>query len=141
MKLYGIGLRGALPIFIQSFFVDREWVGNSFSKLEDHLEGVPQGSVTPLALVINDIVKIIPNAVSCCLYVDDFILYSSGGTIQYMQGHMRTVVKVVQWATYHGFKFSPNMTMTMHFHKGFRDLLYPDWFSTPLRTADPLLGE
>lgn len=31
---------------------------------------------------------------------------------------MQTVVnQVVQWATYHGFKFSPSMTMAMYFHK------------------------
>lgn len=64
MKLYDIGLKGALTTLMQSFLPNRKFrarVGNSFSKLEDQLEGVPQGSVLSVArfaIAITDIVKV-----------------------------------------------------------------------------------
>ena len=74
--------------------------------------------MTLFAIAINDVVKVVPSAVSCSLYVDDFTLCCSGGSLQDVQGHMQTAInQVVQWATYHGFKFSPSKTMAMHFHK------------------------
>ena len=124
IKLRDIGLRGALPRFLQDFLADRKFqvrVGGSFSSQMCQLEGVPQGSVlsvTLFAIAINDIVKSVPKDVRCSLYVDDFTLFSSGGSLQDVQGRLQSAIdQVQQWAIYHGFKFSSNKTMAMHFHK------------------------
>ena len=123
-KLYDIGLRGALPTFIRGFLADRKFrvrVGGSYSDLMTQLEGVPQGSVlsvTLFAIAINDIVSQVLGGVNCSLYVDDFTLYSSGGSLQVVQDRLQSAInRVDQWATYHGFKFSPAKTVAMHFHK------------------------
>lgn len=72
--------------------------------------------MTLFALAINDNIKVISSAVSCSLYADDFTLYYSGGSLEDVQGHMQTAVnQIVQWATYHGFKFSLSKTMAMYF--------------------------
>ena len=123
-KLRDIGLRGALPTFLRGFLADRRFrvrVGGSFSSPVCQQEGLPQGSplsVTMFAIGFNDIVKSVPKDVRCSLYVDDFTLFSSGGSLQDVQRRLQSAIdKVQQWATYRGFKFSSNKTMAMHFHK------------------------
>nr|BDT63038.1 MAG: hypothetical protein [Trachysalambria curvirostris nimavirus] len=144
MKLHDIGLRGALPTFVQNFLTERKFrvrVGDSLSDQYVQQEGVPQGSilsVTLFAIAINDIVKAVPRAVSCSLYVDDFTLYCSGGSLKDVQNHMQTAVnQVSQWATYHGFKFSPNKSVAMHFRKR-RGNFHPSLFlgANPLQFVE-----
>ena len=124
MKLHAIGLRGALPNFIRDFLKDRKFrvrVGSSLSDPEVQLEGVPQGSVisvTLFALAINDIVQVVPETVKCSLYVDDIALYSSGASLKDVQIRMQDAInRVTQWAIYHGFKFSENKSVAMHFRR------------------------
>lgn len=59
--------------------------------------------MTLFAIVVNDIIKFVPRTVSCSLYVNDVTLYCLRGSLRDVQGDMQTA----QWATYHGFKFSP----------------------------------
>ena len=127
MKLHQIGLRGALPNLIRDFLMNRRFrvrVGSSLSDPKVQLEGVPQGcilSVTLFALAINDIIQAVPRAVACSLYVDDFTLYSSGASLKIVQKRIQDAIdQVMQWAIYHGFKFSENKTVAMHFRKGLK---------------------
>lgn len=69
MKLYDIGIKGALPTIIQSFLADRKlecrWEIASLS-WKISWKGIPQGSVlsvTLFAIAIDDTVKV----VSCSL--------------------------------------------------------------------------
>ena len=76
--LHNAGLRGRLPLFIESFLKNWQFhvrLGSSYSDLFDQEMGVPQGSilsVTLFGLKINSIVKAISPGVECSLYVDDF---------------------------------------------------------------------
>ena len=60
--LHDLGLKGRLPIFIQSFLEDRTMqvrVGSTLSDLYDQEQGVPQGSILSTTLFnikINNIV-------------------------------------------------------------------------------------
>ena len=143
MKLHQIGLRGALPNFIRDFLMNRRFrvrVGSSLSDSKVQLEGVPQGcilSVTLFALAINDIIQEVPGAVACSLYVDDFALYSSGASLKDVQLRIQDAInRVNQWAIYHGFKFSENKTVAMHFRKKLRG--NPNLYlgKNPLRFVD-----
>jgi len=75
--LHNAGLRGRLPLFIESFLKNRQFhvrLGSSYSDLFDQETGVPQGSilsVTLFGLKINSIVNPISPGVECSLYVDD----------------------------------------------------------------------
>ena len=76
--LHNAGLRGRLPLFIESFLKNRQFhvrLGSSYSALFDQEMGLPQGSilsVTLFGLKINSIIKTISPGVECSLYVDDF---------------------------------------------------------------------
>ena len=74
--LHNAGLRGRLPLFIESFLKNRQFhvrLGSSYSDVFDQEMGVPQGSilsVTLFGLKINSIVKAISPGVEYSLYVD-----------------------------------------------------------------------
>ena len=78
--LHNAGLRGRLPLFIQSFLKNRQFhvrLGSSYSDLFDHEMCLPQGSivsVTLFGLKINSIIKTISTGVEWSLYVDDFLI-------------------------------------------------------------------
>ena len=86
--LHNAGLRGRLPLFIESFLKNRQFhvrLGSSYSDLFDQEMGLPQGSilsVTLFGLKINSIVKAISPGVECSLYVDDFLIENSNGNRQ-----------------------------------------------------------
>ena len=71
--LYNAGLRGRLPLFIESFLKNRQFhvrLGSSYSDLFEQEMGIPQGiilSVTLFGLKINSIVKAISPGVECSL--------------------------------------------------------------------------
>ena len=79
--LHDLGLKGRLPIFIQSFLEDRTMqvcVGSTLSDLYDlydQEQGVPQGSILSTTLFnikINNIVTCLDNKTDGSLFVDDF---------------------------------------------------------------------
>ena len=76
--LHDLGLKGRLPIFIQSFLEDRTMqvrVGSTLSDLYDQEQGVPQGSIlstTSFNIKINNIVTCLDNKTDGSLFVDDF---------------------------------------------------------------------
>ena len=64
-------------------------------------------SVLCFALVINDIINVVPNGVSCSLYVGDFVLYlSSSNLSSAVRGMQLAINRVADWAESHGFRFS-----------------------------------
>ena len=73
--LHDAGLRGRLPLFIESFLKNRQFcvrLSACYSDLFDHEMGVPQGSilsVTLFGLKINSIVKKLYPLVSNVLYM------------------------------------------------------------------------
>ena len=81
---HDLGLKGRLPMFIQSFLEDRTIqvrVGSTLSDLYDQEQGVPQGSIlstTVFNIKINNIVSCLNSKTGGSLYVDDFgICYRS----------------------------------------------------------------
>ena len=88
--LHDLGLKGRLPLFIQSFLEDRTMqvrVGSTLSDLYDQEQGVPQGSILSTTLFnikINNIVNCLDTKTDGSLYVDDF-------GICYRSKNMRTI--------------------------------------------------
>ena len=120
--LFDFGLRGRLPIFIDSFLKNRSFkvqVGSTLSDSFVQEMGVPQGSVlspTCFNIKINSIAKAIRENTMCSLYVDDFL-------IAYKSKHMPTIERQLQlslnrlqkWSHENGFKFSKTKTVCVHF--------------------------
>ena len=85
-----LGLKGRLPMFIQSFLADRTIqvrIGSTLSDLYDQEQGVPQGSILSTTLFnikINNIVTFPNSKTDGSLYVDDF-------GICYRSKNMRTI--------------------------------------------------
>ena len=93
--LHDLGLKGRLPLFIQSFLEDRTMqvrVGSTLSDLYDQEQGVPQGSILSTTLFnikINNIVNCLDTKTDGSLYVDDF-------GICYRSKNMRTIERHLQ---------------------------------------------
>ena len=93
--VHDIGLKGRLPLFLQSFLTDREFkvkVGSTVSELHNQEQGVSQGSILSVILFnlkINNIVKTLNPGVDCLLYVDDFL-------ICYRSKNMHTIERQLQ---------------------------------------------
>ena len=130
-KLYDTGFRGNLPIFIQNFLSNRIMkvrIGNQLSNPYPQHEGVPQGSVlscTLFGLAINDLPSEMPQYVESSLYVDDFAVFTRSANLAAAERRVQTAVnKGVKWTEAHGFSFSPQKTVAMHFTK--KRGLFPD---------------
>jgi len=139
--LHNAGLRGRLPLFIESFLKNRQFhvrLGSSYSDLFNQEMGVPQGSilsVTLFGLKINSIVKTISPGVECSLYVDDFLICYRSKHIHIIEHHLQQCLnKLADWADTNGFKFSPSKTVCIHFCK----LLKPHPEPTLLLNGTPV---
>lgn len=122
--LHSIGLRGHLPLFLQSFLRDRTFrvrVGTALSRIFVQEEGVPQGSVlsvTLFGLAINGIAYNLPPDIHCSLYVDDLSISYASPRLDVAERHIQLALnRVTRWADSHGFHFSPAKTLTMHFSR------------------------
>jgi len=122
--LHNAGLRGRLPLFIESFLKNRQFhvrLGSCYSDLFDQEIGVPQGSilsVTLFGLKINSVVKTISPGVECSLYVDDFLICYTSKHIHIIEHHLQQCLKKLSdWADTDGFKFFPSKTICIHFCK------------------------
>lgn len=120
--LHDMGLRGRLPIFIESFLSDRTFrvrVGNVMSNYFEQENGVPQGSilsVTLFSIKINSIVEALKPGVDCGLYVDDFQISYRSKNIHTIERQLQLCLNKLQdWADENGFKFSKSKTVCMHF--------------------------
>jgi hypothetical protein len=120
-NLHSFGLRGDLPIFIHNFISDRTIkvrVGNTISQSYDLHEGIPQGSVlscTCFLIAINKITNAIQGNIQSCVYVDDLIIYASGGTTGFIERRLQTAINSIDtWASDTGFTLSPQKTVSIH---------------------------
>ena len=96
-------------------------IGSTFSDEYIQHEGVPQGSVlscTLFALAVNGLPSSIPDGVESFLYVDNFALVTASSYLASAERRLQLAVgRAHRWATAHGFKFSPQKTVAMHFTK------------------------
>ena len=116
------GLRGELPLFIQSFLACRKFqvrIGNKLSETVCQEEGVPQGcvlSVTLFALAINSISDVIPKDIMHTLFVDDLSISFATPRMANAERKLQLAVnRIVEWADMNGFKFSMSKTVIVHF--------------------------
>ena len=123
-SLYNCKLRGALPIFIQNFLKNRTFqtrIETTYSETFSINEGIPQGSVlsgTLFALAINDITKCLPNGVNNSLYVDDFAIFYTSGSLRHIQRIMNKAIKnIEEWTSSVGYKLSVEKTKAIVFYK------------------------
>jgi hypothetical protein len=115
-----VGLRGRLPRFIADFLANRQFRVRMETCLPDAYSqgmGVPQGSILSVSLFIfkiNSIVKYLPDAVRCSLYLDDFL----SRYMPTMERPLEICLNSIQtWADENGFRFSRSKTLCMHFCK------------------------
>ena len=116
------GCTGHLPRFLQNFLNNRflkVQVGTTLSNPFPQVEGVPQGSVlscTLFALAINALPTCLPPSVECSLYVDDFVIFTKSAHLPSAERRLQLAVnKAHSWTQQHGFQFSPDKTVSMHF--------------------------
>ncbi|XP_031338135.1 uncharacterized protein LOC116167038 [Photinus pyralis] len=121
-KLHEEGITGTLPLFIQSFLINRTFrvrIGDKLSCIRILENGVPQGSTIScslFALAINDIARNIPNAVRTCLYVDDVAIFCSGTNMGEIKRKMQTAIdQIVRNGIDIGYSFSEEKTQCIHF--------------------------
>ena len=122
--LYGMGLRGNLPIFIQNFLSGRSFevlYGALISDSYTQDEGVPQGAILSTTLFnvkLNAIVKEVFPGIKCSLYVDDFVIVFRAKKAHVLKRRLQLCInKVKEWTTANGFTISedPDKTVAMHF--------------------------
>ena len=112
-KLYALGLRGNLPIFIQNFLFGRTFsvkVQDCFSTVRIQENGVPQGSVlspTLFMILINDILPAPPRNLKYSLYADDVAIWHSSPNARFSASRVQLALDSLQeWSDEWGFKFS-----------------------------------
>jgi ribonuclease HI len=120
-NLYNYGMRGNLPLFIQNFLTERVIRvrnGDTMSDSYPLQEGVPQGSVlscTCFLIAINHITDNIPHNIKSCVYVDDLVIYASGGSSSLIERRLQTAINgITRWAAMTGFSFSTQKTVSLH---------------------------
>ena len=114
-KLYELGFRGNLPIFINNLISHRTFrvrIGNTLSELYTQENGVPQGSVispTLFMLLINDILKDTPQHIKYSLYADDIAIWSTHHDINIAKRDIQETLNTISnWQDTWGTRFSSN---------------------------------
>ena len=112
-KLFDIGLRGELPIFVANLLSERTFrvkVGNEYSDIFNQENGVPQGSVispTLFMILINDLLKDISPHIRFALYADDIVIWCDLDNIEESKKEIqKTLDKVGAWQDLWGTSFS-----------------------------------
>lgn len=127
-KLYGIGLRGNLPIFIANIIQDRSFAvkltqSNVISDTFILENGIAQGSVlapTLFIIMINDILSSVPQCLRLkhSLFVDDCALWSSTRSYDLSISRVQKGLdRVQEWAMKWGFKFPPHKCKVVVFSR------------------------
>ena len=122
MKAYRYGIRGNMGRFLQNYLKERFFrvrVGHQLSDRFRQKDGVPQGgvlSVALFALMINDVVDVLPRPIGRSLFVDDLAIWAASSSTRAMERQLQlAVARLEQWASINGFKFSTEKTVAAHF--------------------------
>lgn len=122
--LHSFELRGHLMYYVNNFLLDRTFctkIGAALYTPHTQEEGVPQGSVlscTLFSVAISGILNSVPCGARSSLYVDDFMMYVTGGYFPAMERRLQVAINAVSgWATEHGFTFSHAKTTCVHFSR------------------------
>jgi ribonuclease HI len=117
-------LKGKLMLFLQNFMNNRTFrviVGNTMSKKCTQANGVVQGAVISVNLflvAINSITRCVEAPVKIVGFADDWTLYLRDHDVKFIQETMqKTLDNLSTWSTQNGFRFSPEKTVIMHFHR------------------------
>ncbi|CAL4067481.1 unnamed protein product, partial [Meganyctiphanes norvegica] len=123
-KLYSLGFRGNLPIFIANLLSDRTFrvrMGSTFSDLFCQENGVPQGSVlspTLFMLLINDILSASSTHIKYTLYADDIVIWSDAQDLDVAKTEIqKTLDELGRWQDLWGTTFSAEKSNFMVFTK------------------------
>jgi hypothetical protein len=115
--LHGWKLQGHLAFFISNFLQDRRFrvrLGNVLSMSNVQENGVPQGSVSSVTLVvkaINSVVIAIGPLTSISLYVDDVAVSYASKSMDAIELRLQlTINRLLHWALQNGFSFSAAKT-------------------------------
>ena len=122
--LHNIGLRGTLPLILQSFLSNRSFqvrLTNATSDIKTQQNGIPQGSPlsgTLFLLAINDITKIIPSPLKTIIFVDDLSIHlRSNHSIRALRLLQDAIDKIHSWLSSKGFRISIQKTKSIIFQK------------------------
>ena len=114
-KLYDMGFRGNLPIFIANMLEDRRFkvrIGAEYSDTFIQENGVPQGSVispTLFMILINDLLSNFSPHIKYALYADDIVIWCDLENSTEVQALLQGVLdKIGEWQDLWGTRFSPN---------------------------------
>jgi len=123
-RLYELGIRGHMALFINNFLSHRQFqtrIGTASSEWHSQEEGVPQGSVLScclFALAIDGITTCLPHGVKCSLYVDDFMIYTTAARLQSAERRLQQAINnVATWTLNHGFTISEDKTEIVNFNR------------------------
>ena len=113
-KLYDMGFRGNLPIFINNLLQNRKFRVRIGAELSDYFiqkNGVPQGSVispTLFMILINDLLSNISPHLRYALYADDIVIWCELEDIVESSRLIQSALdKVGEWQDLWGTTFSP----------------------------------
>jgi len=119
--LHTCGLRGSLIHFVWNFLKQRSIVvriGSVVSRVEEVSEGIPQGSVlscTCFIVAMNEVSRNLPAYVKSNVYVDDFMIYSSGPLPHVVERRLQVALNHLKtWSNHSGLTFSTEKTVCMH---------------------------
>ena len=121
--LHEFGLRGNLPLFIQNFLSERTFQILLCTTITTDTfyqeEGVPQGAILSTTLFnvkLNGIARELSRDIGVSLYVDDFVIFFRGRTVEFIERQLQiNINKIVRWTTKNGFTVSSNKTVAMYF--------------------------
>jgi ribonuclease HI len=130
-NLTEMNLKGRLMLYIRNFTNNRTFrviIGNTLSKKCTQENGVVQGAVISVNLFlvgINGITKCAQAPIKIVGFADDWTLYIRHRNVNFIQNVMQTALdNLTTWSVKNGFRFSPEKTVVMHFHR-LRPRLHP----------------
>ncbi|GBN58394.1 hypothetical protein AVEN_95891-1 [Araneus ventricosus] len=120
-KLYNLGFKGNLPLFIKRFLTSRTFrlrLGNFYSDSFNQVEGVPQGcvlSVTLFILHFSEVLNHLPPSVTGTLYVDDLQISCQGCNMCLIERQLQNAInKIVSWCDENGHTLSAEKSKCVH---------------------------
>jgi ribonuclease HI len=123
-----LGLKGNIVKFVENFLSDRKFVvniKNCFSNEIQMENGIPQGSVLSVTLfqiLINSIVKVMPQSIKFALYCDDLVVFTPFKRINTAKTKIqKTIENIETWSNNIGLYFSHEKTKGMIFSRKYSE--------------------